>query len=131
MSVVSIARRRVQRLKEKTKELKKLFKDRSGIKIKRPVTWGGDSEFWYYCDDGCDSVLVEEAHARSQCSVRYCKGELRYMSMTEEEYKKYRPLLEKIGVPAFAKSLRDHNVESWFNQERAERILAWEKDMGI
>ena len=59
---------------------------------------------WYYCDGGCGTVLVDELRAGG-CGICRCDGTMRYLEMTEEEYEKYRPLMEKLGIQGFIKAL--------------------------
>ena len=81
---------------------------------------------WYFCDGDCGTVLVDELRARG-CGICRCSGTMRYLEMTEEEYVKYRPLLEELGVQGFVKSLPPNRPL----HNRGDLIQSWEREMKI
>ncbi len=87
----------------------------------------GKKRVWHYCDGDCGTVLGGGEARAGGCGICRCTGHMRYLEMTDEEYDKYRGLLEKIGVIAFTKSLPVQRPL----HNRKGLITAWEKEMGI
>lgn len=79
---------------------------------------------WYYCDGGCGTVLENELRVGG-CGICRDGGTMRYLALTEEEYAKYGPFMEEIGVIEFAHSLPDSRPL------RKHVIEEWEKEKGI
>ncbi len=81
---------------------------------------------WYFCSGTCGYVV--EFNMSAPCRTdhsRRCSGTMRYLEMTDDEYDKYKDLIEERGVLEFTKSLPPQRPL------RKELIAKWEKEMGI
>ena len=84
---------------------------------------------WYFCNGTCGEVV--EFNSSAPCRTEhkrykpFCSGSMHYLEVTEEEYVKYKPLIDEIGVLEFAKSLpAGRPLHKYL-------IAEWEKEMGI
>lgn len=80
------------------------------MKIIKPIPrtdWRGNSKLsWYFCDGECGTVLLEGEARVYGCGFCRCSGTMRWLDMTEEEFKVYKPKMEKSGIKTFAEGVR-------------------------
>ena len=85
---------------------------------------------WNYCDGTCG--YVAEYNTEAACRrdhKRHCSGTMCFLEMTEDEYTKYKPLIDKMGVLEFAKSLPPNRPLT--NPGYTDLIAMWDKEMGL